>query len=160
MRVHLDTGLMHVLQRRAGELELATGLERQRGVVLAQPDDVLPLHDGLPAEALHAFEKHADAGAPEIRERLIVFQPVDELLVLRADPPILLRFGAARDMLDEIVTRRDRAARGLRNGHAFPLPRSRFALTEDGLPEPSGPSSSFQRQSPQMACQIASAAKA
>ena len=64
MRMHLAAGLVERLQRRAGELELPAGLERDRAAAgrVDQPDDVLAVEDRVPAEQrLHAFEQRADA---------------------------------------------------------------------------------------------------
>ena len=67
MRVQLGRGLVDGLDRRAGQLELAAGLERDRAAAgdVEQADDVAALHDRLPAEqALHALEQRADAARP------------------------------------------------------------------------------------------------
>ena len=58
---------MHGFDLRAGELELAARLERDRAAAgdVEKADDVWPFHDGLPAEkVLHAFEQRADAVPP------------------------------------------------------------------------------------------------
>ena len=60
MREQFGRGLVHGLDRRAGEFELAAGLERNRAAAgdVEHADDVLALHDRLPAEqVLHAFEQ-------------------------------------------------------------------------------------------------------
>ena len=65
-------GLVHGLDRRAGQLELAAGLERDRAAAghVGEPDDVLALHDRLPAEqVLHAVEQRADAARPAVGHR-------------------------------------------------------------------------------------------
>ena len=67
MRHQLGAGLVHGLERRAGQFELAAGLQRDRAAAghVDQADDVLALHDRLPAEqALHAVEQRADAARP------------------------------------------------------------------------------------------------
>ena len=65
-------GLVHGLDRRAGKLELPAGLERDRAAAghVGEADDVLALHDRLPAEQmLHAVEQRADAARPAVGHR-------------------------------------------------------------------------------------------
>ena len=67
MRDQFAAGLVHGLDRRAGQLELAARLERDRAAAgdVGKADDVGPLHDRLPAEQmLHAVEQRADAARP------------------------------------------------------------------------------------------------
>ena len=67
MFVHLLAGFMDRLERRAGKLELAAGLERDRAAAirLRQADDVVPLHDRRPSEArAEALEQGADRARP------------------------------------------------------------------------------------------------
>ena len=74
VRVDLARGLMHGLDRRAGQLELAARLERDRGRAGdgGEPDDVLALHDRLPAEQqAHAFQQRADAARALVRDRIV-----------------------------------------------------------------------------------------
>ncbi len=62
MRHQLGVGLMHGFQRRAGQFELPARLERNRAAAgdVVEADDVVALHDRLPAEqVLHAFEQLA-----------------------------------------------------------------------------------------------------
>ena len=64
MRHQFRLGLVHGLDRRAGQFELPAGLQRNRAAAgdVVEPDDVAALHDRLPAEQeLHAFEQRADA---------------------------------------------------------------------------------------------------
>ena len=63
----LGCRLVQGLDRRAGELELAAGLERDRAAAVGagEADDMAVIDDRLPAEPrLHAFEQVADAAAP------------------------------------------------------------------------------------------------
>ena len=69
---------MHGLERRAGQFELPAGLERDRAAAgdVVEPDDVVALHDRLPAEQeLHAFEQRADAARAVIRHRIVTGGP-------------------------------------------------------------------------------------
>jgi hypothetical protein len=50
MLVHLVAGLVDRFQWRAGQLQLSTGFERHVGAVQLQPDDVVALENGRPAE--------------------------------------------------------------------------------------------------------------
>ena len=110
MLVRLGADLVHGLERRAGELELAAGLERHGAAGLAlgplQRDDVLALQDRLPAEAgdqpLHQGAHAARALVGNGAQRVGVEQ---ELLVLGADAPALRGLGAGRDPGDEVVAR-------------------------------------------------------
>ena len=97
MRVHLAAGVVQRFQRRAGELELAAGLERDRAAAdrVGEPDDVVGVEDRLPAEErLHAFEQRADAARPVIGHRRVAVLVEAELLVLGADPPFVARLAA------------------------------------------------------------------
>ena len=63
MRDQLAAGLVHGLDRRAGQFELAARLQRNRAAAgdVEHADDVVALHDRLPAEqVLHALEQRAD----------------------------------------------------------------------------------------------------
>ena len=71
VRHQLRGGLMHGLDWRAGQFELAARLERDRATAgdVEQADDVAVFDDWLPAEQmLHAFEQCADAAAALRRE--------------------------------------------------------------------------------------------
>ena len=60
MGVHLAAGLVDGLERRAGELELAAGLERDRAAAdrVGEADDVAAVEDRVPAEeAFHRLEQ-------------------------------------------------------------------------------------------------------
>src|SRR5260370_1368437 len=63
MLMDLITGLMNRLERRAAQLELAAGLERDRTArVVCERDRVAALDDRLPTEAGHLAQQHADPG--------------------------------------------------------------------------------------------------
>ena len=88
MRHQLVAGLVHGLDRRAGQFELPARLERDRAAAghVGEPDDVLALHDRLPAEQmLHAVEQRADAARPAVGHGLMAVHGEGELLVLGAD---------------------------------------------------------------------------
>ena len=78
MRHQLGAGLMHGLERRAGQFELAAGLQRDRAAAghVIEPDDVAVLDDRLPAEqVLHALEQRADAARALIGHRAVTARP-------------------------------------------------------------------------------------
>src|SRR6202008_2981958 len=129
VRVHLGAGLMDAFQGRAGKLELAARLEAHGRQALRKPDDVVAFADRFPAEALHAFEKRADAGRALIGKRLVILQRVNKFFVLGADAPFALRLRAGRDIGDQIGEGTDRARGGLRNRHAR-IPLGQYALAQ------------------------------
>ena len=107
--------------RRAGQFELAAGLERDGAAAgdVGQADDVRPLHDRLPAEQrLHAFQQGADAARPVIGHRLVAGEREGELLVLGADPKLLGRLLAGGEPRDQLVARFDRRHIDLVTSHA------------------------------------------
>ncbi len=111
MRHQLGAGLVHGLDRRAGQLELAAGLERDRPAAghVEHADDVAVLHDRLPAEQeLHALEQRADAAPALVGNRPVAFDREGEFLVLGADPIVRLRLAAFLEPRDELVARLDR----------------------------------------------------
>jgi hypothetical protein len=122
----LGAGLMHRLQRRAGQLELAARLQAERGANLRplshKADDVFAFAHGFPAEALHSFQQLADAGPAVIGHRLAGPGVVDEFLVLGADAPVGRRLAPPGEVANQVVAALDRAAGGLRNGHRAPEP--------------------------------------
>ena len=113
--------LVHGLDRRAGKLELPAGLERDRAAAghVGEPDDVLALHDRLPAEQmLHAVEQGADAARPAIGHGPVAVHGEDELLVLGADAEFRFRLAARRKPRDQLVARADRRHVDLVAGHS------------------------------------------
>ena len=101
---------MQGLERRAGELELAAGLERDAAGIAAERDDVAVLLDRLPAEALQAPEDRTDAVGPIIGQRPEVAAAEGELLVLGADAPFVARLAARFEIGDELTPVDDRLA--------------------------------------------------
>ena len=113
--------LMHGLDRRAGQLELPAGLERDRAAAghVGEPDDVVALHDRLPAEQmLHAIEQRADAARPAIGHGPMAIHGEDEFLVLGADAEFRLRLAARLKPRDQLVARTDRRHVDLVAGHS------------------------------------------
>ncbi len=102
-------GLVHVLEGRAGQFELAAGLEADRAalraVLAAERDDVALLRDRIPAEAvLEPLEQRADAAFAFIRDRVMSVRIEAELLVLGADAPFVRGLGTLLEISDELVT--------------------------------------------------------
>ena len=121
MRHQLGRSLVHVLDRRARQFELAARLERNRAAAgdVEQADDVVALHDRLPAEQmLHAVEQRADGAAAGIGHRAVVFDREGEFLVLGADAELRLRLAARFEPGDEFVARLDRGHVDLVTSHA------------------------------------------
>src|SRR5512135_1851082 len=113
---------MHVLDRRTRQFELAARLERNRAAAgdVVHTDDVVALHDRLPAEeVLHAVEQRADGAAAGIGHRAVVFDRECELLMLGADAELRLWFAARREPGDEFVARLDRGHVDLVTSHEF-----------------------------------------
>ena len=120
MRHQLAAGAVDARDRRTGEFELAAGLERDRPAAghVGEADDVLALHDRLPAEqGLHAFEQRADTARAAVGHRLVAGEREGEFLVLGADPEPLGRLLAFREPRDELVARLDRRHIDLVTGH-------------------------------------------
>src|SRR5450756_616471 len=121
MRHQLRAGLVHSLDRRAGELELAARLQRNRATVgnVEQADDVVALHDRLPAEqVVHAFEQRADAARAGIGHWPVALHGESKFLVLGADAELRLRLAARFEPGDEFVARLDRGHVDLVTSHA------------------------------------------
>ena len=75
MRHQFGGGLVHGLDRRARQFELAARLERNGAAAgdVEHADDVVALHDRLPAEQmLHAVEQRADRARPGVGHRPVV----------------------------------------------------------------------------------------
>ena len=121
MRHQLGGGLMHGLDRRAGEFELAARFQRDGAAMgdVEQSDDVLALHDRLPAEqVVHAFEQRADAAPAGIGHRSVVRDRESEFLVLGADAKLRPRLAARFEPGDEFVAGLDRGHVDLVTSHA------------------------------------------
>ena len=116
--INSRAGLVHGFDRRAGEFELAARLQRDGAAAgdVEQADDVVVLHDRLPAEqVVHAVEQRADAARALIGHRAVVFEHEGEFLVLGADAELLARLAAGFQPRDEFVAAFDRASG--RSGH-------------------------------------------
>ncbi len=120
--VHLLAGLVHGLQGRAAQLELAARFEGDRtSRVVFERDDAALFDDRLPAEAGHALQQRADPVRPVIGNPAQIGAAEDEFLVLGADPPGFGRLVAGfviRNELPLIADRRSCYARWPR--HAAP----------------------------------------
>src|SRR3546814_1503787 len=79
---------MDVLQRRAGQFELAGRLQRHRRAVAQQCDGAPLLVDPVPAEARQPPQQRLDAALAVELRRTQVFQAEAELLVLGTDAPV------------------------------------------------------------------------
>src|SRR5262249_39586740 len=119
MGIGLVAGLMQRLQRRAGELELPAGLQRDVATVARERDRLAGFFYRLPPEPSEAFEQRADAGALTlVGQRPQIVEAENEFLVLRTDAPTRRRLGALRDVLDELALVGDEmAATGRRCRH-------------------------------------------
>ena len=124
MRHQLGRGLVHVFDRRAGQFELPARLQRNGAAAgdVEQADDVVALHDRLPAEqTMHAVEQRADAALARIGHRAVAFDGEGEFLVLGADAELRLRLAARFEPGDEFVARLDGGHVDLVTSHASAL---------------------------------------
>src|ERR1017187_9615926 len=124
MRHQLRASLMHVFDRRAGELELAARLQRYGTAMgdVEQADDVVALHDRLPAEQImHALEQRADAALARIGHWPVPLHGEGEFLMLGADAELRLRLAARFEPGDEFVARLDRGHVDLVTSHTSVL---------------------------------------
>ena len=89
----LPAGLVDGFERRAGQFELAAGLEAQAGRALLAADDVLALDGWAPSRYCFgkAVEQFPDRCRPVIGQRPQRLFDEAELLVLGADAPLRLR---------------------------------------------------------------------
>ncbi len=97
---------MQVGERRTRQFELAARLEANRAAAMrvGETDQVAALVDRVPSrERLHARQHLADATRPLVGDGGEIFDAEAELLVLRPDPPLGLRFFAGPDVLDELI---------------------------------------------------------
>ena len=93
---------MQVLERRTAQLELARRLEADVPVGTAQRNDIAVLDDWLPAEFSQPLEKVADPAGLVVGGRSAVGDSVNELLVLGADAPAVLRLFAAPEQRQQV----------------------------------------------------------
>ncbi len=148
MRHQFARCLMHAFDLRAGQLELAAGLERDRAAAgdVEQADDVRPLHDRLPAEqVLHAFEQRANAVAALVGHRPVALQREDEFLVLGADTELRFGFDALSKPIHEIVAPLDRRQVDLITRHAGSRRKSAATLYAAGVGGQCGAHDAFRR---------------
>src|SRR4051812_35067445 len=87
----LRAGLVEMFERRSRQLELAGRLEADRPVRPAQRDHLAGFLDGLPAELGQAHEQVAYSARLLVGGGAMIVAPIDELLMLGADPPRILR---------------------------------------------------------------------
>ncbi len=120
---------MHGLDRGPRQLKLAAGLQRYRAAArhVGEPDDVLALHNRVPAEqVLHAFEQGMNAAPRLIGNRAMAFSREGKFLVLRADAEFRLRLAARLEPRDEIIACFDGCHVDLVTSHAgAPAERAR-----------------------------------
>ena len=131
MRVALAAGLVDGLERRAGKLELAAGLQRDRALAgrLHQTDDPALVEDRIPAErALHAFQQRADAAFAAIGHGCVAIDIERELFVFGADAPLVARLVALCEICDEFVAALDRPEIRRVARHARPAPSATEAV--------------------------------
>ena len=103
------TGLVDVAARRAGQLELAGGLEADRAVGAGERDDLVAFHHRAPPEAGECVQQVPDAARLVIGGRAVIGMTIDELLMLGADPPVGGRLFAFGKDGEEIVAAFDAA---------------------------------------------------
>ncbi len=101
-------GLKQRLQRRARQLELAAGLQRDRaaefGRRLFQRDHVFFVVDGTPAEFLrHALQQRQNTGGSFIRHRAKAIDIEGDFFVLSPNPPFGPRLLALLDIGDKFI---------------------------------------------------------
>jgi hypothetical protein len=115
MGLELALGGVDVAERRAGEFELAAGLEADgaAAVVVGEPDDRFAVEDRLPAAAgAQALEQGADSGVAVVGDGGEIGAAEGELLVLGAEFPGLARARARLDPGDEGISALDRTVVG------------------------------------------------
>src|SRR5262245_8478370 len=112
MRVQFTGGLMQRLQRRAGKLELAARLQRDRAAAgdIGEAENGIALQDRLPAEKMtHSFEERANALRALIGNRPMTGEGKRQFLVFGADAKIRFRLAAVSEPLHELGARLDRS---------------------------------------------------
>src|SRR5262249_35718102 len=114
-------GRMTVVGGCARQFELAARLEGDRAASghVEHADDVVTLHDRLPAEQVaHAVEQRVDAALAGIRHWPVISDGEGELLVLGADTELRFWLAARFEPGDELVTRLDGRHVDLVTSHA------------------------------------------
>jgi hypothetical protein len=103
MRVQLGLGLVNRLEGLPRELDLPTGLERDRAARPGQRDDLTAVDLRNPIGLVgEAVEDGADPGRAGVGERRHARPRISELLVLGTDLPVAAGALAARMMRDEL----------------------------------------------------------
>src|SRR5665647_2849125 len=121
MRHQLRAGLVYIFDRRAGEFELPARLQRNGAAVsdVEQADDVVALHDRVPAEqVVQAYEQRADRARPGIGHRPVALNREGEFLMLGADAELRPRLATRFEPGDKFVARLDRGNVNLVTSHA------------------------------------------
>src|SRR5690606_5713775 len=95
--------LVEVLQRSAGQLELAGGFQADGAIVAAHRDDLPAFLDRLPAELAQLHQNVTDTARLVIARSPMIVALVDQLLMLGADPPAFRRLLAGLDRRDELL---------------------------------------------------------
>ncbi len=134
MREQLRRGLMDTLDRRAGQFELSARLERDRAAAgdVEHADDVVALHDRLPAEqAVHAVQERADRPPALVRNGTPVIDREGEFLVLGAGPKLRFRLASRLEPRDQFVAGLERRHVDLVTRHEAGL--LRFGLMSEGF---------------------------
>ena len=114
----LAFGLVHVVEGRAGKLELPARLQRHRpaGLFVEQADERALVLDGLPpGQFAHALEDRADAAAPPaplVGHGREVIDVEGEFLVLGAQLEDGIALAALFEPADEFVARGNRCRIG------------------------------------------------
>ena len=98
----LGAGLMQIVQRRTGQLELTSRLKADGAIRTGQGNDISVLDNRFPPEFGKAKEKVSNAAGLVVGRGPMIGGAVDELLVLRADPPLLSRLFAAGERRQQI----------------------------------------------------------
>ena len=96
------TGFMQIVERSARKLQLARRFKAYRAVRPGERDDVLALEHRRPAKPRQALEQRLDA-ARRVGDGRVRAQLEDELLVLRADAPRLLRLRPGGEPADQVL---------------------------------------------------------
>ena len=103
VRADFAAGLVDVFQHAAGEFQLAGRLQRDRGAVAQQGDDLAVLFHRLPAKTGQSLQQGFDAALAFEGGRAQVIQAEAELLVLGADAPLLRRLLPGGDVVDQLA---------------------------------------------------------
>ncbi len=100
-------GLVEVLERCAGQFQLAGRFEADGAVLAAHGDDLPGLFNRLPAIAAHAHQYVENAARFLVGGGAEIVLLVDELLVLGADAPVRRRLLASLHRFDQLVAALD-----------------------------------------------------